>query len=81
MFLESCFSFVIFLDTFESSLVDTFSSPEDYLNMWTCYVDYYRRRVAAKSVEGKASGSPKGEKRAELLELFRRARNKLKMGG
>jgi len=75
-----------FPDTCESSLVDTFSGPEAYLAMWTCYVDYYRRRASSSSAEDggdkdETTSSSEEGKRAELLELFKRARNKLKMGG
>ncbi len=58
---------------FERSLVDTFSSGSDYLEMWTAYCDYYRRLVTMDTTQEQHSHE-------DLLELFKRARNKLKEG-
>ncbi len=67
---------VLLTDTFESSLVDTFSEAKDYLAMWTAYIDYYRRRMASDDEEESGSGAG----REELMGVFTRARNKLKTG-
>ena len=71
---------LIFADIFEKSVVDTFSVAEDYLALWTAYADYFRRRATGDSELGEVTGTDCENRREELLELFRRARTKMKTG-
>eukprot|EP00731_Ephydatia_muelleri_P021564 Em0014g155a len=53
--------------TFEKALVGNLSSAKDYLQLWTAYCDYFRRRVTTET--------PQEAELAELRKTFKRARD------
>ena len=54
-------------ETFEKALVGNLSSAKDYLQLWTAYCDYFRRRVTVET--------PQEAELAELRKTFKRARD------
>ena len=62
----------------ESGSAGNFTKSKDYLQLWTAYCDYLRRRVGSEGVGGE--GDVEGEVAASLVELrktFKRARDEL----
>ena len=55
------------VETFEKALVGNLSSAKDYLQLWTAYCDYFRRRVTVET--------PQEAELAELRKTFKRARD------
>ena len=55
------------LATFEKALVGNLSSAKDYLQLWTAYCDFFRRRVAKEN--------PQEAELVELRRTFKRARD------
>ena len=53
--------------TFERSLVGNLSTAKDYLQLWTSYCDFYRRRVSKEN--------PQEAELVDLRKTFKRARD------
>ncbi len=67
---------MIFQGAYYDAMNAGLETSEDYLQLWHCYLDYLRRRLASSNFETQ-SDEVKEAKMEEMRELFQKAINQI----